>query len=269
MAVLTVSRAFGSGAEEIGRKVADRMGYLYVDKEMILQDMRTAGEKWERLGQELDEAAPSLWERFDWGYRAFVSLMESRIYDYAVRDGVVIMGRGAVFLLADIPYVLRVRVIAPLERRIDRVMMREHVDMQTAEWLIKKVDKDRDAYCYINYHRRLADAENYDMVFDTSVTSIEAIVTAITTALVERDGLASEEARKETAERALSARIKAAIATDSRFLVPTLEVFHDGEAVVLRGIVRRAEESCLIEEAARPLAGSTPVKNELHPRTAK
>lgn len=269
MAVLTVSRAFGSGAEEIGRKVAERMGYLYVDKELILQEMRTAGEKWERLGQELDEAAPSLWERFDWGYRAFVSLMESRIYDYAVRDGVVIMGRGAVFLLADIPYVLRVRVIAPLEQRIDRVMIREQVDKQTAEWLIKKVDRDRDAYCYINYHKRLADAENYDMVFDTSATSIEAVVAAITTALVERDGLASEEARKKTAERALGARIKAAIATDSRFLIPTLEVFHDGEAVVLRGIVRRVEESCVIEEAARRLAGQITVRNELHPRMAK
>lgn len=269
MAVLTISRAFGSGAEEIGRQVAERMGYLYVDKELILQDMRSAGAKWERLGQELDETAPSLWERFDWEYRAFVSLMEAHIYDYAVRDGVIIMGRGAVFLLRDIPYALRVRITAPLEQRIDRVVMRENVDRQTAEWLINKVDKDRDAYCYINYHRHLADAENYDMVFDTSITSSEAVLAAITSALVQRDGLASEEARKKTAERALCARIKAAIATDHRFLVPTIEVSHDGEAVVLRGIVRRPEESCAIEEAARGLSGTTPVKNELHPRTAK
>jgi len=269
MAVLTVSRAFGSGAEEIGREVAQRMGYLYVDKEQILQDMKAAGERWERLGQELDEAAPSLWERFDWEYRAFVSLMESHIYDYALRDGVVLMGRGAVFLLGDIPFVLRVRITAPLEQRAERIMMREQMDRQTAEWVINKMDKDRDAYCFINYHRHLADAENYDMVFDTSVTSMETVVTAITTALAERDGLATDEARKRLARRALCARIKAAIATDPRFLVPTLEVFHDGESVILRGIVRRAQESCLIEETAKRLAGSNPVKNELHPRTAK
>ncbi len=269
MAVLTASRAFGSGAEEIGRGVAERMGYLYVDKEQILRDMKASGEKWERLGQELDEASPSLWERFDWEYRAFVSLVESHIYDYALRDAVVIMGRGAIFLLADIPYVLRVRITAPLEQRIDRVMMRENVDRHTAQWLVNKVDRDRDAYCYVNYHKRLADDENYDMVFDTSRTPTEAIVTEITRGLVERDRLASEEARKKTAERALCARVKAAIATDPRFLVPTLEVLHDGEALILRGVVRRLEESCLMEEIARGLAGSTVVKNQLHPRTAK
>ncbi len=58
MAILTVSRQFGSGGREIGRRVADDLGYAYVDRESILEGIRAAGEKWEKWGKGLDEHCP-------------------------------------------------------------------------------------------------------------------------------------------------------------------------------------------------------------------
>ena len=56
---------------------------------------------------------------------AFIALIEATIYEVAVRDQAVILGRGSAFLLHDIPQVLKVRLFAPLEVRIERRMRQE------------------------------------------------------------------------------------------------------------------------------------------------
>ena len=51
MAILTISREYGSGGREIGRRVAERLGYRYVDKELLFQDL-------EKVGATLGEGGP-------------------------------------------------------------------------------------------------------------------------------------------------------------------------------------------------------------------
>ena len=76
MAVLTISREYGSGGREIGRGVAEALGYAYVDRGTVLAALRAADPRWERFGEEYDEHAPSLWERFDWSFRGYAALMQ-------------------------------------------------------------------------------------------------------------------------------------------------------------------------------------------------
>ena len=40
--IITISREFGAGGGEIGRKVAERLGYHYYDKELILRSADTS-----------------------------------------------------------------------------------------------------------------------------------------------------------------------------------------------------------------------------------
>ena len=56
------------------------------------------------------------------------------------------------------------------------------------------------------------------------------------------------------------------VAMDQSLLVPTLEVFYDGKAIVLRGVVRKLNDSGRIEEMACKIAEGKPVRNELHLR---
>jgi len=66
MAILTISREYRSGGQEIGTAVAQRMRYDYVGKDRILADLRAQGERWIALLNEIDEGRPTLWDRFDW-----------------------------------------------------------------------------------------------------------------------------------------------------------------------------------------------------------
>jgi cytidylate kinase len=266
MAVLTVSREYGSGGREIGQAVAASLAYDYVDKDRILGDVRQVGEKWEEWGRDLDEHCPSIWEKYDWSFRGFGALVQSTILHYAARDRVVIMGRGGHLLLEDIPLALRIRVVAPLEARVERVMHRESLDRETAQWLAEKTDRDRAAFVQALYGKRWDARGEFDRTFDTGSQPLEKIAAEVIGLLRERERLNTAEARKTLALRALAAKVKAGIFTNAALFVPTLEVTVDGETLVLRGTVHNIREHERVEAAARQLAGNALLRCALHYR---
>ena len=266
MAVLTISRTYQSGGHEIGRVVSQQAGYDFIDKSKIFSDLKSIGEKWGRAFEELDEVAPSLWEKNDWQYRGFVSLIEWKILEYALKDNVVLLGRGANFLLEGIPHVLKIRLFAPLEVRIARAIVKNETARETAEVLVEKTDRSRAGYVRAIYNKNWEESKYYDLVFNTAEYSVETLTMKLTTALKEWDGRATSEGRKKLADLAFSAKVKARILTHPEIFIPTLEVFHDGKSVVLKGVIHSPKELLLIEEIIQNLADSQPVRNELHYR---
>jgi cytidylate kinase len=266
MATLTISREYGSGGFEIGRRVAERLGYQFVDKERLFQDMERAGPRWARVAREVDEVCPTLWERHDWQYRGYVSQMESLILEYALGDNVVIIGRGGSFLLQAVPFCLRVRLVAPLEARLDAIMVRERLGPEAARRLIAKVDGERACYIKANYGRDWDADSLYDLTLNTAGLTYDRVVDILVEGLAAKDRLATPEARARLALMALGYRLKARIATDPRVLVPTLEVFPEGDTLVVSGIMHTPKEFHLLQEMAREVCGDKPVRFDLHRR---
>lgn len=266
MAILTVSREFGSGGREIGQTVAKVLNYTYIDKERLLGDIRASGKEWEEWGKNLDEHCPTVWEKYDWSFRGFNALLQSLILNYALNDRVVIMGRGGNFLLKDIPYALRIRVAAPIDRRIDRIMERESVDKDTAQWLIEKTDKERSCLTYLLYGKHWDDHAQYDIVYDTGVKTLDEIVNIVKDMLLGKEKFTTDAARKLLQIRAIAAKIKAEILVDHGLFVPTLDVYPEGEYLILRGVIHSPKEHKTIEDKAKKIAGDIPLKCELHYR---
>jgi cytidylate kinase len=267
MAVLTLSRTYQSGGHAIGKAVAQKTGYAFIDKKQILSDLKSFGEKWGNLFEESDEVTPSLWEKNDWQYRGFIALVESTILDYALKDRVVLLGRGANFLLEDIPHVLRVRLCAPVEVRIERAVIKNETARETAELLIKKTDMARAGYIRSIYKKDWEDRRYYDLVINTAEHSIDQTTERLVTVLKEWEDRSTDEGRKKLADRVLTARVKARVLTHPEFFIPTLDIFHDGKFIVLKGVVRSPKENRLVEDLVRKSAGDHPVRNELRYRT--
>jgi YjbE family integral membrane protein len=263
-AILTISREFGSGGREIGQAVARAMGYRYVDREALLADIRKDGAKWEQWAIDLDEHHPSVWEKYDWSYRGFAALMQLHILEHAKQGGVVIMGRGGNFILKDIPHAYRIRVTAPLDVRIERIVKREGVDRETARWLCEKTDRERAGFLHSIYGGRWDDPAEYDRVFTMSVQSVDSEVKEIMEALSRRT--VTGEAQHALCLRAAAAKVRAGIATNPRLFVPVFDVLPDGEGLVLRGITHTPEENQRIEDEAKRLAGDRPLRCELRYR---
>ncbi len=262
--VLTISREFGSGGREIGQAVARDLGWTYVDREILLDDIGKDGSKWERWAQDLDEHRPTVWERYDWSFRGFAALLQLHMLEHAAQGGVVIMGRGGTFVLQGIPHVLRVRVSAPLDQRIERVVRREGVDRGTARWLCEKIDSERACFLHAVYGKPWDDPAQYDLVLAVPGQSVDAEVARVKEALA---GLAaSDEAREALRMRTSAARVKSGIMTNPSFLLPVFDVVPSGEGLVLRGVTHTPKEHRRIEEEACRLAGGIPIRCELHYR---
>ena len=120
MSIVTISHEMGAGGPEIGQQVAERLGYNYVDHELISDAARRYGLLEEKL-EHLDESKPSLFERFDAETRRYITAMQTAFYEFAEQDRVVLMGRGGQWLLRGVSHVLRVRVMAPFDIRVKRL----------------------------------------------------------------------------------------------------------------------------------------------------
>jgi cytidylate kinase len=266
MAILTISREYGSGGREIGRLVAQRLGYAYVDKERLFQDLEKGGQRWGRVAREVDEVCPTFWERHDWQYRGYVAQVEALILEYAAADRVVIIGRGGSFLLQGVPFCLRVRLLAPLEVRLERIMIRESLSREAAQRLITKVDGDRACYVKANYGGDWAEEDIYDLTLNTGSLAYEQVAEMLAEALEDKDRRATPEAREALGDMALAHRLKARVATDPRVLIPTLEVGFEEGIITVAGIIHTPRELHLVQEMVKEVCGDRQVRLDLHHR---
>jgi cytidylate kinase len=266
MAILTISREYGSGGKEIGRRVAQRLHYHLVDKKLLFQDLDRMGNRWGQVARELDEVSPNLWERHDWQYLGYIAQLESLIFDYAVADKAVIVGRGAFYVLRQVPHCLKVRVVAPLESRIEHIMVRDSLGRAAAEELIIRTDLDRAGYIKANYHINWDDQNSYDLVLNTVSLTYAQAVDILIEGLADKDKVATPKAKADLADMALAAHIRARVATDSRVLVPTLKVNLEEGEIVISGVIHSPRELELVRNLVRQVAGSRQIRFDLHHR---
>jgi len=100
-------------------------------------------------------------------------------------------------------------------------------------------------------------------VFNTEKQPFEEIADLLVEMLEKCDRSATGEGMNLLSGRALAARIKAAVWTNPKVVIPTLSVFFDGREVVLQGIVHKENQYRLLEGVVRDLAGNLPVRNEI------
>lgn len=271
MAILTIGRQLESGGRDLGREVANRMGYELINRKKIFEEMQSVGDQWKEWVRYFNEHSPNVWERHDWPYQGFIALTHSYVLSHALQNNVVILGREGNFLLKGVPYALRIRTEAPLSFRIERVLRREDINREMAQWMLEKVDADIARSVYLVYGKDWADPAEYDHVFDMSSRPFEEIVAFVQEALSKKDRLYTNEAREILQLSALGAKIKAALVVDPTFSIAQLDVTPKEEGLVeygliVQGIVYDREDIKRIRETAQKLAGETPVEIEVHYR---
>ena len=245
------------------------LDYTYVDKEQLFQDLERVGERWGQVARELDEVSPTLWERYDWQYRGYIAQVEAILFKYAAADKVVIVGRGGFFLLRQVPFCLKVRLVASMEVRLARIMAQERLDHAAARKLMMREDQDRAGYVFANYETYWDDQSNYDLILNTGNLTEEQTVDILVAALKEKDNLATSAARENLADLALAAQIKARVATDPRVSVPTLKVSPEAGTMVVSGVIHSPKELQLVQELVREVVGQGSIRFRIAPSGLK
>jgi hypothetical protein len=198
MNLVAISAAYGTSGDRIGQAVAEGLDVPFIDRAI---PMAVAS----RLEVPYDEAAAhdeqlSMLERIfrgfmgiDLGVPAALAPDSASPEDFrratehvllrqaAIGEGV-ILGRGAVAVLRHDPYVLRVRVTGPPERRTLQAARRQGSDAATAGRAMRQLDRTHATYMRHLYGVNIDDPAMYHLMIDATAISTDACVEMIITA---------------------------------------------------------------------------------------
>lgn len=189
--VITISREVGSGGRTIGRKLAEKLGVRFSDKELIdalqaklnlsassIEELKGKKKRWlddfiqmvapvPKSGLLVDGDSDYISE-----YKKSLSVNDVFEAEKEILNGIadqgscVIAGRSGFFVLKDRPNKVDILITASLENRIARIMEKQNLTREKAEQVIDSVDKARDNYVLRYTGQSRYDARNYHIVLN-------------------------------------------------------------------------------------------------------
>ena len=187
--VITVAVEPGSGGSLIAQGIAQRLGYDYFHRAIIQGIAKSAKiresvidtlEK-ERLSG-IDDFIASLYKNQYIYPGIYMEHLLKVINTIAKHGRAVIVGRGANFILPP-EEIFGVRVIAPMQIRIQNVVRAYGVKEEDAKRRIIRRESRRRAFVRKSYNADISDPNNYDLVINTGRMEIEFAVEAVIAAL--------------------------------------------------------------------------------------
>ena len=202
MSVVTIRGPLGSGASEVGREVADRLHYGYVDREIIAEvAARLRRQEQDVIAKEmppsslLGRIAEALTHNYAFGDglagaylpiwqipledTRYLEVLGTVVRELARNQSLVIRGRGSQYILRDYPGAFHVLTVAPLELRVKRVMQELSLDQEAAKREIATYDKSLREFTRRYFKAELEDPVYYDLIINTGRCSFQAAASII------------------------------------------------------------------------------------------
>jgi len=267
MPLIAMTREMGSLGKDVAATIAERGGRKVVYHEIIepvANKMRLRKSHVERFL----EGRSGLWERLTTD-RTSLSIFTADETYRVLHDPstAVIRGWGAVHLLRDIPHVLRVRVCAPFEVRVRRMMERLGTDNRAAiESEIELSEEAHSAITRRHFHVNWRDAEHYDLVLNTDRLSVDECVAEVDRALALPRFQETPESIRMAEALGLEWSVRAALRRDARTADSQVSVQCIDGGVTLSGVLDNDDEVEAAHEVALTVPGVRGVRNLL--RTA-
>lgn len=204
---IALSRLPGSGATEIGQRLADRLGYAFFGIELVDHIARRAGLRRE-LVADVDEHVRGTIDRYVADGLRRERFTESEYARHLVatlatlgeRGAAVILGRGATFILPP-ERALRVLLVAPRDARIEALSKREGVGPAQAARRLEALDAERLEFLTHHFGSDPDDPTRYDACVNTAALGREGAVDVVLAALRARFGDAATPALAALAAR--------------------------------------------------------------------
>ncbi len=190
--IVTVGREFGSGGRELARKLAEKLGYEYYDKEIISEIAKRTSFS-ENYVQQIVENNPhdlfpitvahsfSYIDTYTIQQRHAIFVEQEKVLkEMAEGSNCVIVGRCADYILKDYkPY--KLFVYADMESKVKRCMDRadakENLPKKKLIKNIKRIDKNRARYYNFYTGGEWGNKLEYDLCVNTTNADLDKIAT--------------------------------------------------------------------------------------------
>jgi len=230
MAIITISRGSYTYGKMVANKVAERLGYKCIGRELLIEASKEFNIPEIKLTQAISNA-PSILDRFTYGKEKYIAYIQAAFLKQVKRDNVVYHGFAGHFFLKDIPCVLKIRVNADLKLRVKLVMEREGISEEEAIKYINRLDEERREWSKSLYGIDTKDSSLYELVFKIGEITVEDVVEYICNLIQKGYFKLDEECRKRIEDMSLSAEVKVALME----INPDLDVYVQDGVAYIRG----------------------------------
>lgn len=182
--VITLSSEAGAGGGLIARVLATELQMNIVGSDLIHKVAESAHMS-DKVIKSLDQKSISFFDslissffesRHIWP-NEYIRHLSMVMHTNAEHGNIIIIGRGGSFILKDKAF--RVRIIAPLEIRTERVMRDRKMSEKEALEHVKKYDTDQIAFCRKYFNEDINDAKHYDILVNTQNIGIESAAESV------------------------------------------------------------------------------------------
>lgn len=263
MPVIAMTQEMATLGKDVALGVCDALGLQQVRHEVgdvVAGKMHVK----KSLIRRIREGKASRIEKWAADEKTISIFTAEEVYDLAVKGNVLIRGWGGTLLLRDVAHIPRIRVCAPIEVRIQRLMERlETDDEDLARREIEVDDAARASRMEEHFNVRWGDPTLYDLTLNTARVPVAQCVEQVLALVKSPAFQETPQSRQHLADLALRARARAALRSDERSAEIEVDIEVDAGEVILRGIVVDDREKKVVQEVVRALPGVKSVRDEL------
>jgi cytidylate kinase len=261
MSIITISRRPFSRGKEVAEKVAERLGYECVAREVLFEASEKFGVGEKEFMRAIHDA-PSFSDHFHYGRERYVAFFQAVLLDVLRRDNIVYHGLAGHFFVQGVSHALKVRVVTGLEERVRILTERERISAKNAARLIEREDRDRRRWSRHLYGIDTWDSSLYNMLLNISELSVDDAADIIChTASLDRFQT-TPESRRKFDDLLVAALVKATLVQKR----PDVEVLSRDGKVIVKTEALESEEVELqsqIESALKGIEGVREVEIQI------
>ena len=246
MAIITISRGSYSRGKEVAEKVAEKLGYECIGREALIEASIEYDVPEVRIGRGAYDA-PSILDRFTGGKERYIAYIQSVLTSRVRKGNVVYHGLAGQYLLKDVAHVLKVRIIAPLEYRVNVVMERDNVSEQKAISILRKSDEERYRWTKKLFLIDQRDSSLYDLVLNINKCTVENAADTICYVAGFKGFQATPESQKAMDDLYLACEVKARLVD----MKPDVEVSADNGNIVVKTVAHGSQGEDIARDIKR------------------
>ena len=213
LSIITISRGSYSKGKEIAEKVAAKLGYECISRDIIL----AASERFNIPEIKLIRAihdSPSILERFSRKKTRYINYVQTALLKHFRKDNIVYHGLAGHFFVKLIPHVLKIRIIADTEQRIQLEMRRENISYDKAKEILKKDDEERRKWSQDLYGIDTCDPCLYDLVIHIRKIRVDDAVDIICHTVKQEHFQTTPESQKAIEDLTVASEVKMVLFDD-------------------------------------------------------
>jgi len=265
MATIAIGQRLGSGGAELGALIARRLEARFLGLDELLREAATRYQVDPEQLRVFDTREQHFWDWLTTNTGHLVGYFQAVILKRLTEDNVVLVsGTVPLFVPKGAGHVLRVRTIASLASRVQRLMEEEGLTGEQAERRARESDREVQARVRSMLQVDVEDPQLYDVVLNTTSAPIDTMAGAVIDLARAFAKSRSSNSRVLLNDACVTSQVRAALMAHPKIRLAPIEVTSSRGSVTLTGESLVPPWDRLVRDVVAQVDGVASVKLETH-----